>query len=143
MTKQANTPKSRKPAKAQNSAPVQAEAPASSNLAAQLATASAQSAVKPAEKAKRSTPDLKLVIVKDFKPRTDQLVAKKADNGGNYPQKHNWDALVAAIQAHGGAITYAEAVQAVLDAGTKGNYPVPNARGFVQARLRNGHVKAA
>jgi len=90
------------------------------------------------------TPDLKLVIVKAFKPRTNQLVDRKVDGKGNFAQDNNWDALVKAIQAHGGEISYADAVAAVEAAGKAGGYEKTcNARGFVQGRVRNGHVKAA
>ena len=123
--------------KQEQSAPV-----ATSNLAAQLAAAAPASAVAQSEKAvKRAVPDLKLVWAKEFKPRTNHI----ADGDkGNFAQRANWDALVQAIQAHGGAITYAEAVAAVEAAGKAGGYEKTcNARGFVQGRIRNGHVTAA
>lgn len=137
-------PKSRKPSTKVQNKPVEATQPSvTSNLAAQLAVASAQNAVNVAPKAPKAakTPDLKLVIVKDFKPRTNHVA--EGDNG-NFAQKANWDALVKAIQEHGGAITYAEAVAAVEAAGKDGGYEKTcNARGFVQGRVRNGHVRAA
>lgn len=139
--KPAAAPKSRKPS---TKSPV--AAPTTPSVAAQLAAAQPQTAAKQAEKPARAakTPDLKLVIVKQFKPRTDQLVSKKADGMGNFSQQHNWDALVKAIQEHGGAISYADAVLAVEAAGKAGGYEKTcNARGFVQGRVRNGHVKAA
>lgn len=134
-------PKSRKP-----SAKSTVVAPATASVAAQLAAAQPQIAAKQAEKPARvaKTPDLKLVIVKQFKPRTDQLVDRKAEGKGNFAQQHNWDALVKAIQEHGGAISYVDAVAAVEAAGKAGGYEKTcNARGFVQGRVRNGHVKAA
>ena len=139
MTKQANT--TRKPRKPSAKA---VQAPATASVAAQLAAAQPQIAAKQAEKAPRAskTPDLKLVVVKQFKPRTNQLVERKADGKGNFAQEANWDALVRAIQAHGGAISYADAVAAVEAAGKAGGYEKTcNARGFVQGRVRNGHVK--
>ena len=114
-------------------------APAAPTLAAQLAAA-----VTVAPKAKtatpRSAPTTMLAIVKEFAPRTNQLVEKKHDNGGNYPQQANWIALKAAIAANGGKIGYMDAVNALLAAAKAGGYPCPNARGFVQARVRNGHI---
>jgi hypothetical protein len=86
------------------------------------------------------TPDLTLVIAKEFKPRTNNAGENPT---GRWAQRDNWDALVKAIQAHGGKITYAEAVQAVADS-AKGTYEATaNARGFVQGRVRNGHLVAA
>lgn len=111
---------------------------------AQVAELREQAVTAPAKAPRNTTPDLTLVPGKAFKPRTDQIVEKKAEGKGNFAQQHNWDALVAAIQAHGGAITYAEAVQAVLDAGKAGGYEKTcNARGFVQGRVRGGHLVAA
>ena len=138
MTKQANTPKSRKPATKNVETPS-----VTSVLAAQLAAQPAQNAVKPAEKAPRSTktPDIVLVIAKEFKPRTNQTVDRKFENKGNFAQENNWLALKTAITAAGGSIAYAAAVQAVLDAGKAGGYEKTcNARGFVQGRVRNGHL---
>ena len=138
MSQVTKSPKSRKP-----TTKAVAQPPAAQGVAAQLAaTVAAAPAPKPA--AKRASPDLKLVVAKQFKPRTDQLVDRKAEGKGNFAQQHNWDALVSAIQAHGGAITYAEAVQAVADAAKAGGYEkTANARGFVQGRVRNGHLAAA
>lgn len=135
--KPATAPKSRKPST--KSTPV---VPATANLAAQLAAAQPQIAAKQAEKAPKAakTPDLTLVIAKTFNPRTNNAGDKPT---GRWAQQNNWDALVKAIQAHGGKITYAEAVQAVADS-AKGQYDATaNARGFVQGRVRNGHLKAA
>ena len=137
MSQVTKSPKSRKPA-----TKAIAQPPAAQGVAAQLAaTVAAAPAPKPT--AKRAAPDLKLVVAKQFKPRTDQLVDRKTEGKGNFAQQHNWDALVAAIQAHGGVITYAEAVQAVADAAKAGGYEkTANARGFVQGRVRNGHLAA-
>jgi hypothetical protein len=85
-----------------------------------------------------------LVIGKTFKPRTDQLVDRKADGKGNFAQQHNWDALVAAVGAAGGSISFADAVAAVEAAGKAGGYEKTcNARGFVQGRVRGGHLVTA
>lgn len=142
MTKQTNTtqaPKSRK-AKA---APAPATAKPASALTTSIAgivAAPAAPAAPAAQPKKRNTPDLTLVIAKEFKPRTNNAGDKPT---GRWAQQNNWDALVKAIQAHGGKITYAEAVQAVADQ-AKGKYDATaNARGFVQGRVRNGHLVAA
>jgi hypothetical protein len=85
-----------------------------------------------------------LVIDKTFKPRTDQLVDRKVDGKGNFSQQHNWDALVAAVGAAGGSISFADAVAAVEAAGKAGGYEKTcNARGFVQGRVRGKHLVAA
>jgi ribosomal protein L37AE/L43A len=130
-----------KPAK-----PSEAPSPAQAlpSIAAQLTAAVTQAPKAKPEKAERTAPELTLVIAKQFKPRTNQLVDRKADGKGNFAQEANWNALVAAIQAHGGAITYAEAVQAVADAAKAGGYEkTANARGFVQGRVRGKHLTVA
>jgi hypothetical protein len=128
-------PKSRK-------AKAQPTATATSALAASIAGILAAPAPAPAATPKtRSAPDLTLVVAKEFKPRTNHITD---GDKGRWAQQANWDALVAAIQAHGGKITYAQAVQAVADnAKANGFEATANARGFVQGRVRNGHIKAA
>jgi hypothetical protein len=135
-TKPANAPKSRK-AKAQ---PTQAAAKPTSALSASLAAIVAAPAPVAAPK-KRSTPDLTLVIAKEFKPRTNNTGEEGAK--GKWPQISCWNALVRAIQAHGGKITYAEAMAAVESDANNSGYTTKNVRGFVQARVRNGHLVAA
>jgi hypothetical protein len=134
MTKQATTPKSRKPATV-------AKVPAPTTIAAQLqAAAPTDTAPAAATPKNRATPTITLVIAKEFKPRTNNVGENPT---GKWAQQSNWDALVKAIQEHGGKITYAEAVQAVADS-AKGTYEATaNARGFVQGRVRNGHLVAA
>lgn len=54
----------------------------------------------------------------------------------------NWAALSAAHAAHGGVLSYDQAISALNAAAVAGGYQC-NARGFVLRRLQRGHVKAA
>jgi hypothetical protein len=96
---------------------------------------------KPA-KAKPAKLGMHLTIGKDFKPRTDNI---GDGTKGKFAQQHNWDALVnVCLKSEDGIITYEEAVNAVLEAGRQNGYEATcNARGFVQGRVRGGHLITA
>ena len=103
------------------------------------ALAGIAAATQPAPKAKgRTATNLTLVIAKEFKPRTNNVDGDKAKHG-NFAQLANWEAVTKALV--NGEITYEAAVQAVVDAAKAGGYEATcNARGFVQGRVRGGHL---
>lgn len=138
--KSAAAPKSRKSSTHNQKVMAPAAAPSIvSSLAAQIVEAPKAEAKPKASK----TPTTLLYIAKTFKPRTDQLVDRKVEGKGNFAQLHNWEALVNAFNEAGGELSYELAVAAVLAAGKAGGYEKTcNARGFVQGRVRNGHLRA-
>lgn len=114
--------------------------PAPSSIVAMFAEQQV-AAPKSAAKSRSKAPDMELVVLKQFKPRTNQLIDRKFENKGNFAQEANWAALVEAISANGGSISYSAAVAVVEAAGKAGNYEKTcNARGFVQGRVRHGHI---
>jgi hypothetical protein len=97
--------------------------------------------VKPA-KAEKAPDTTKFVVGKVFHPRTDQLAAKGAEGRGNFAQAHNWEVVSALLVS--GPATRAELEQAIIAAAKAGGYEATcNARGFVQGRVRNGHLVPA
>jgi hypothetical protein len=105
-----------------------------------LAGEQSKAEAKPAKTPRADKSGLKFTIGKDFKPRTDNTGVEGSI--GRFSQQSNWEALCYAVEcAPEGEITYAEAVAAVLAAGKTGNYEATcNARGFVQGRVRGGHL---
>lgn len=135
------TPRSRKASKPAP-APVVVE-PVPSSLVAMFAEQQIAAPKAEAKPKANKVPTTLLYIAKTFKPRTDQLIDRKAEGKGNFAQMHNWEALVNAFNEAGGELSYDLAVAAVLAAGKAGLYEKTcNARGFVQGRVRNGHLKA-
>lgn len=144
MTKQATQSQATtKPAKARTTkqATPTPTAPAATqpSVTAQ-ALAGIAAASQPAPKAHRAAPNLILVVAKEFKPRTNNVDGDKKAHG-NFSQLANWEAVTKALV--NGEITYEAAVQAVVDAAKVGGYEATcNARGFVQGRVRGGHLVA-
>jgi hypothetical protein len=94
----------------------------------------------PKNKKTKAAPTGLLFISKDFKPRTNQLGAE--GDKGRWAQQANWDAIVTAFNAtENGELSYADCVVAVQQAADASGYgATANARGFVQGRIRGGHL---
>lgn len=117
------------------------QAPAPQALAAQLAAAAAAAAPAPKAAKVRSVPTTLLTAGKVFQPRTNQLGHE--DDKGRWAQRRNWDTVLTLLSNNGGTATYDQLVAAILADAEKGGYTATcNARGFVQGRVRGGHLKA-
>lgn len=142
-TKAARKPRTNTNTKAQAQtatvAPATQAAPQS--LAAQLAAAAAAPAPAPKVAKVRSAPTTLLTAGKVFQPRTNQL--GQADDKGRWAQQRNWGTVLTLLSNNGGTATYDQLVAAILADAEKGGYTATcNARGFVQGRVRGGHLKA-
>lgn len=98
--------------------------------AAKQAAAGRQQAPAPTPKA----PTVLLTVGKEFKPRAE----------GRWAQQANWNALLAAFAASENGVLSSEQCVAVLtEAAAAGGYSsTANARGFVQGRVRGGHLNS-
>ena len=127
-------------AKAKAKAPTE-QTPNTPSIAEQLQAAVTTATVAKKAKGERKVQDdiTKYTIIKEFKPRTDQLTAKGVEGKGNFSQAHNWEAISALLKA--GPATRSELEAAIIAAAKVGGYEATcNARGFVQGRVRNGHI---
>jgi hypothetical protein len=117
-------------------------APSLPSVAEQLAAAVTVTKPTKAAKAAKPADTTKFVAGKAFRPRTNQLATKGAEGKGNFAQAHNWEVVAALLSA--GPATRAELEAALIAAAKAGGYEATcNARGFVQGRVRNGHLVAA
>lgn len=90
----------------------------------------------------RQVPSTLLCLGKPFRPRTNQL--GQEGDPGRWAQNANWVVVTQYLQDHGNRASYADLVAAIQKAAEAGGYlPTCNARGFVQGRVRNGHLVAA
>ena len=129
-------------AKAQTPAVGPATQAAPPSLVAQgLAALAASQPAAPKAAKVRSAPTTLLTAGKVFQPRTNQL--GQADDKGRWAQQRNWDTVLTLLSDNGGTATYDQLVAAILADAEKGGYTATcNARGFVQGRVRGGHLKA-
>ena len=116
--------------------------PQQESIAAQLQAAVTQPTKPKAERTPRQAPTTVLSFGKSFQPRTNQL--GQEDDVGRWAQNANWIVVTQYLHDHGNKATYADLVAAIQAAAEAGGYlQTCNARGFVQGRVRNGHLVAA
>lgn len=62
---------------------------------------------------------------------------------GKFPNDKHWEAVLLALQVSGGRITGEAVMQVIYVAAISGGYPAINIRGFLQGRVREGHLVTA